>query len=53
MDIGTEATTASVKIGNDEESTDATVGNRNALREIILKYLFDDDGKESQSRVLV
>ena len=25
MDIGTEATTASVKIGNDEESTDATV----------------------------
>ena len=51
MDIGTEATTASVKIGNDEESTDATVGNRNALREIILKYLFDDDGKEGESKV--
>ncbi|CAL6393861.1 unnamed protein product [Bathycoccus prasinos] len=51
MDIGTEATTPSVKIGDGEESTDATVGNRNALREIILKYLFDDDGKEGESKV--
>ena len=51
MDIGTEATTPSVETGDGEESTDATVGNRNALREIILKYLFDDDGKEGETKV--
>ena len=46
MDIDAEATTSSVKMDADAP-TDATVDvNRNALREIILKYLFDDDDKD-------
>ena len=49
MDINTDATDPA-KI-DDDGSTDVTVGNRNVLREIILQYLFDDDGKESESKV--
>ena len=49
MDINTDAIDPA-KI-DDDGSTEVTVGNRNVLREIVLQYLFDDDGKESESKV--